>query len=150
MSMKMNRSNTILFFVFLYLASVGASGALYGMLSFYTIDRIFALRHTNTSQRLVICIQVMILVILPIMNSIFLPIIFKFRTAHSAHMGGALAGCLLGIFMIDCPWISNERYHLCQRIAFAFLCFYFLITMYFFFKMNAPFSLNILIYSPDS
>lgn len=121
------------------LASVGASGALYGLLLFYSIDRIFALRNANTSQRVMIFVQLILLVFLPVMQSILVPIIFKFRTVHSAHIGGSIVGCLLGFAIIDCPWLVNNKYYLCQRFALVLVTLYFLITFYLFFTMNAPF-----------
>lgn len=133
--------------LFVSLAGVGASGALYGLMLFLIVDRLIALQ-TNTGRRLFILMQLVLLVLLPVVTSIVLIIIFKPNVAHSAHFGGGLVGFLCGISMFGCPLPWNNEYWSCRtssrRIAFIFLFLYFVITLTIFFLIDAPIVYSIL------
>ncbi|CAF1463084.1 unnamed protein product [Adineta steineri] len=88
---------------------IGASGALYGILLFYIVERLMAMK-TNTGQhrRLYIVIQLFLLVVVPMGISVLIINIVKVRIAHADHFGGGLMGFLLGIGMFGCPWPWND------------------------------------------
>ncbi len=122
-----------------FLAAIGASGSLYGLMVFLIVDRIIALR-INPGRCFFIIIQLALLLFPHIISTI--PMIIKYNVAHSAHIGGGLVGFLLGIGMIDClsPW-NNENAicrTVCQRTAFVYLILYYVITFAFFFLRYAP------------
>jgi len=125
--------------LFFFLAAIGASGSLYGLMVFLIVDRIIALR-INPGRRFFIIIQLALLLFPHIISII--PMIIKYNVAHSAHIGGGFVGFLLGIGMIGClpPW-NNENgigRTACQRTAFIFLILYYVITFASFFLSYAP------------
>ena len=122
-------------------ASIGASGSLYGLMLFLTVDRLVAIK-TNTDRRLFILMQLILLVLLPIIGSILLILMLKLNVAHSAHFGGGLVGFLFGVGMFGSPlpW-HNEHLTcrtICRRTAFVFLFLYFVINLTIFFLIDAP------------
>jgi len=126
---------------FFSLASCGASGALYGLLLFLTMDRLIAML-TNTGRRLFILLQLVLLVLLPVAISILQIIILKLKVGHSAHFGGGLVGFLFGIIIFDCPLSWNNEHRICRMtcrcIAFVILSLYYVITLTIFFLIEAP------------
>lgn len=130
---------SIIFFIFL--AGIGASGALYGIMLFLIVERLVAMS-TNTGRRLFIFIQLILLLLLPNTVTGLFIIIFKPTVAHSAHFGGGLVGFLFGIGMFGCPWPWHNEHTICQticrRTAFVFLSLYYIITLTIFFLRDAP------------
>jgi membrane associated rhomboid family serine protease len=131
---RIDCSDLCLFFV--SLGSIGASGALHGLMLFLTVDRLIAMQ-TNTGRRLFVLMQLVLLVLIPVFASITLIIVYKLNVAHSAHFGGGLVGFLLGVGMLDCPLPWNNERCIC-RIVFVFLVLYYVITLTIFFLMDAP------------
>jgi membrane associated rhomboid family serine protease len=125
--------------VFVSLAGVGASGALYGLMLFLIVDRLIAMQ-TNPDRRLFIFMQFVLLVLFPFVINI--PLFFMFNIVHSAHFGGGLVGFLCGVCMLGCPCPWNNEHCIsrtaCRRIAFVFLFLYFIITLTIFFLIDAP------------
>ncbi|CAF1189706.1 unnamed protein product [Adineta ricciae] len=119
----------------------GASGSIYGLIIFLTVDRLVALQE-NTEHRAFIFLQIIVLIVLPNAPTIILIYIFKLNAAHSAHIGGGLVGLLLGIGMIGCPlpWSYRQCHFrtMCRCIAFTLLFIYFTITVTIFFLMDPP------------
>ena len=127
--------------VFISLVGVGASGALYGLLLFFIMDRIIALR-TNSDRRLFILLQLVLLVLLPLFITNLLMFMLKFKVAHSAHFGGGLVGFLCSVYILDCswPWSSEHCFSqtVCRALGFIFLFLYFAITLTIFMLIDAP------------
>ena len=124
---------------FIFLAAIGASGSLYGLMLFLIVDRLIAIQK-NTGRRFFIIMQLVLLLLPHIVASI--PLIIKYNVAHSAHFGGGLVGFLLGVGMLGCPWPWNNEHCVygttCRRTAFVFLSLYYLITFTIFFLIDAP------------
>ncbi|CAF1550455.1 unnamed protein product [Adineta steineri] len=103
---------------------IGASGALYGVLLFYIVERLMAMK-TNTDQRRRLHIVLQLVSI-----------------AHADHFGGGLMGFLLGIGMFGCPWPWNNEHCIsqrtCRRVAIVFASLYFLMTVTIFFVRDIP------------
>jgi hypothetical protein len=122
-----------------FLAAVGASGSLYGLMLFLIVDRLVTMQ-TNTNGRIFTIVQLVILLLPHIVASI--PLIIKYKVGHSAHFGGGLVGFLIGIGMLGCPWPWNNENCIsriaCQRTAFIVLIFYYLITFIIFFCRDTP------------
>jgi len=125
--------------VFVFLAGVGASGSLYGLMLFLIVDRLIAIQ-ANSGRRFFIIMQLALLLLPHIIASI--PLIIKYNVAHSAHVGGGLAGFLLGVGMLGCPCSWNNEHSICRticrRTAFVFLILYYVITFTYFFITDAP------------
>ena len=121
------------------LAGVGASGALYGLMLFLTVDRFTAIQ-TSPNRRPFIVIQLVLLVLLPCLTIIPVILIIDFNVAHSAHFGGGLVGFLCGISMLGCPWMNDQCIFrtACRRIAFVLLIVCFTISLTIFFLIDVP------------
>ncbi|CAF1380636.1 unnamed protein product [Adineta steineri] len=125
--------------------SVGASGAIYGLLLFFTVERLNTMK-TNIHHRLLIVMQLIIFVAFPIIIVTSVATILHVNVVHSAHLGGGLVGFLFGIGMFGCPcsysWNNNYcNFQLaCRWIAFIFIFTYFVVTFTIFFRMHAPFA----------
>ncbi|CAF2867070.1 unnamed protein product [Rotaria sp. Silwood2] len=117
--------------------SVGASGAVYGLLCFCMMDntlRVFTI--TNTQDRIIQCL-ITLLVIPYFILSIFLDVDSSGHVDHAAHIGGAIMGILVGIFLCDMPGfittrISNGEKRI-QLIALILIIGYFVITLLIFY-----------------
>jgi hypothetical protein len=131
--------------VFVFLAGVGASGSLYGLMLFLIVDRLIAIQ-ANTGRRLFIIIQLALLVLPHIVASI--PLMIKYNVGHSAHFGGGLVGFLLGVGTLGCLWPWNKEDCMCRttcrRTAFVFLGLYYVIIFTIFFLMDVPIVVSIL------
>ncbi len=114
---------------------------MYGLRLFFVVDRFVAMQK-NPGRRLFIFMQLVFLVLLPTIHVV--PIIFilklNVKIAHSAHIGGGLVGFLCGIYMLDCPCISEHCFFptACRRIAFVLLAFYCIIGLALFFVIDVP------------
>ena len=124
------------------LASIGASGSVYGLMLFFIMDRLIAMQ-TNTGRRLFILMQLCYTGVTPFQPSaICSMIIHRLNVAHSAHFGGGLTGFLFGIGMRGCPLPCNTEHGIfrttCRCIAFVLLFLYYVITLTIFFLKDAP------------
>ena len=123
------------------LAGIGASGSVYGLMLFLTVDRIIAMR-TNTDRRNSILLYLILLVLLPVVITIVVPIPLKINVAHSAHFGGGLVGFLFGVgllgFPLPCHNQPNIYQMICRYAAFIILCIYYVIILTIFFLKKAP------------
>lgn len=120
----------------LCLVGIGASGAVYGLMLFLTVDRVNAMQ-MNTDRRVSILIYLISLILVPIILTIIIPIILKLKVAHSAHFGGGLVGFLLGVGMLGFRLLHKNQSKICH-MAFIFLCLYFIIFLTMFFMKSAP------------
>ncbi|CAF4396670.1 unnamed protein product, partial [Adineta steineri] len=75
---------------------IGASGAIYGLLLFFIIERLNAM-NTNIDHRRFILIQLIVFVVFPMTIVISLTTILRINVGHAAHFGGGLVGFLFGI-----------------------------------------------------
>lgn len=100
--------NTIQYVDFV-LVSVGASGAVYGLLIFCMIDnslRIFTI--TNIQEKIIQSL-INLLVIPYFIMSIFFDLDSSGHTDHAAHIGGALMGLFVALFICDMPAFILDR-----------------------------------------
>ena len=115
-----------------FLDSIGASGAVYGLRLFFVVDRFVAIQR-YPDRRLFIFMQLVFLALIPSLHTI--PIIFildlKVKIAHSAHFGGGLVGFLCGIGVLGCRTA-------CRRISFVLLALYFIISSTIFYLIDVP------------
>ncbi|CAF1125091.1 unnamed protein product [Adineta steineri] len=125
-------------------SGIGASGAIYGLLLFFTVERLNAMK-TNIDHRLLIVMQLILFVAFPIIIITSVTTILDINVGHSAHFGGGLVGFLFGIGMFgcSCPCLSNNNYcncHMaCRWTAFIFLSIYFVFTFTIFFLIDAQY-----------
>ncbi|CAF3383528.1 unnamed protein product [Rotaria socialis] len=122
-------------------SSVGASGSVYGLMLFLTVDRLIAMQ-VNTDRWISILIYLLLLVLLPIVVTIIVPIALRWTVAHSAHVGGGLMGFLVGVGKLGFPLLHNHQPNICRTtcryLAFVFLSLYCVIILIVFFLTNAP------------
>jgi len=83
--------------------SVGASGAVYGLLFFCIIDNTLRIFTITNLQDKIIQFLIMLLVIPYFIMSVFVDVDLSGRIDHAAHGGGALMGILVAIFLCDMP-----------------------------------------------
>ncbi|UJR17344.1 hypothetical protein I4U23_004239 [Adineta vaga] len=121
---------------------VGASGAVYGLIVFFVVERLNAMR-TNSDRRYFILLQLILFVAFPMTITTLTTTILNYNIGHSAHFGGALVGFLFGIGMFGCPcpWNNENVYYqmICRRTGFVFLVIYFVVTLSVFFCINASY-----------
>lgn len=124
----------------LILVSVGASGAVYGILFFCIIDhtlRIFTL--TNLQDK-IIQFLTMFLVIPYFIMSVFVDVDLSGRIDHAGHGGGALMGILVAIFLCDMPEFIIRRVpngaRRIQLIALIAIIGYFVISILVFYILR--------------
>ncbi|CAF1577120.1 unnamed protein product [Adineta steineri] len=86
---------------------VGASGAIYGLLLVFTVERLNAMK-TNIDHRRFILMQLVLFAAFPMAISIFSAAILGINVAHAVHIGGGLVGFLVGIDAPYIPWIWPE------------------------------------------
>ncbi|CAF1429643.1 unnamed protein product [Adineta steineri] len=128
---------------------IGASGAIYGLSLFFTVERLNAIT-TNSDHRCSILMQLIIFVVFPTALEIYSASTSGITATHFAHFGGGLVGFLFGIGMLGCPCPcpspSNNNYcnfqMACREIAYIFLFIYFVFTLTIFFLMEAPYALQ--------
>ncbi|CAF1086124.1 unnamed protein product [Adineta ricciae] len=117
---------------------VGASGAVYGILLLFIVERLNAIRITK-NYRLVL-LQLLLLVVLPMTITVSIANILQYIVGHSAHFGGAIVGFLAGIGMFGCPYPWKDAYQtICRQTAFVLLIIYFSICLTVFFLINASY-----------
>lgn len=118
---------------------MGASGAVYGLLFFCIIDNILQLL-TSTS-----CHEKFIpfLFIPYVIYTIFFDVDFSGRTDHAAHIGGAVMGILVAMYLCKMPELIRTRIQNIERImkllSLILILSYFFITLiifYFFTPVN--------------
>ena len=114
------------------LASIGASGALYGILFFFIVERLITMKR-QPGRRMLIFVQLVVLVIVPTFVTMTLVKYFKYRVAHSVHFGGALVG-FLTVLILD-----SQARPIVRWISFAIIAVYFALTTIIFFLTDAPF-----------
>ena len=124
----------------LLLAAAGASGCLYGLMSFLVVDRLLAFQ-TNHGQRFPVLVQLTMLLLPYIITSV--PLSIYYNVPQDAHVGGALVGFLLGIRVLECPLVcvckeGGISRKLCQRLAVVLLVLYFVLNLIIFFLREAP------------
>lgn len=116
----------------MFLVSVGASGAIYGLLLFCLIDNIFSIFITTDVQDRLIQSFVNFLVVPYFILSLFFDVDFSGHVDHAAHIGGALMGVLLAFFLCDMPsFIVNrfpDREIFIRFLTFVTIIFYFCVT----------------------
>jgi membrane associated rhomboid family serine protease len=127
------------------LVSVGASGAVYGLLFFCIIDntlRIFTI--TNLKDK-IIQFLIMLLVIPYFVMSVFVDVDFSGHIDHAAHGGGALMGILIAILLCEMPGFITSRVPNGQEriklIALIAIVGYVSISLFIFYLLK-PISLN--------
>ncbi|CAF1091796.1 unnamed protein product [Adineta steineri] len=98
------------------IASMGASGSIYGLMIFFVMDRLVAIQE-KTKRRLFILLQIFLLVILPNVPTMIVFSILELPVGHSAHFGGGLVGFLLGV-----AEITSETDSINSRMDFGFPC----------------------------
>ena len=104
------------------LVSVGASGAVYGLLFFCIIDNTLRIFTIKNLQDKIIQFLIMLLVIPYFVMSVFLDVDFSGRIDHAAHGGGALMGILVAIFLCEMPeFITTRVPNGARRIQFVAL-----------------------------
>ncbi|CAF1099474.1 unnamed protein product [Adineta steineri] len=89
--------------------SVGASGAVYGLLFFCIIDNTLRIFTIKNLQDKIIQFLIMLLVIPYFIMSVFLDVDFSGRIDHAAHGGGALMGILVAMFLCEMPEFITSR-----------------------------------------
>ncbi|CAF0761202.1 unnamed protein product [Adineta ricciae] len=89
--------------------SVGASGAVYGLLFFCIIDNTLRIFTIKNLQDKIIQFLIMLLVIPYFVMSVFLDVDFSGRIDHAAHGGGALMGILVALFLCEMPEFITKR-----------------------------------------
>ena len=123
------------------LAGVGASGALYGILFFFTVERLITMKR-QPGQGMRILVQLVVLVILPMIVTVMLLKFLKYRVAHVVHSGGAFVGFLtIGLF-------DSQTRPVVRCISFSILAAYYVLAMVIFFRTDAPFMYWIWYLSP--
>ncbi|CAF1063438.1 unnamed protein product [Rotaria sordida] len=117
--------------------SLGASGAVYGLLFFCIIDNTLRIFTITNIQDKIIQFLITLLVIPYFILSIFLDVDSSGHVDHAAHIGGAIMGVLVAIFLCDMPAfittrISNGKKRI-QLIALILIIGYFVITLMIFY-----------------
>jgi membrane associated rhomboid family serine protease len=127
------------------LVSVGASGAVYGLLFFCLIDNTLRIFTISNLQDKIIQFVIMLLVIPYFIMSVFLDVDFSGNIDHAAHGGGALMGILIAMFLCDMPDFIVSRVPNGQRriqlIALIAIVGYFCISLLIFYVLK-PISLK--------
>lgn len=89
--------------------SVGASGAVYGLLIFCMIDNTLRIFTINNIQDKIVQFLINLLVIPYFIMSIFFDVDSSGHTDHAAHIGGALMGIFIAMFFCDMPAFILNR-----------------------------------------
>ncbi|CAF1564006.1 unnamed protein product [Adineta steineri] len=117
--------------------SVGASGAVYGLLFFCIIDNTLRIFTIKNLQDKIIQFLIMLLVIPYFIMSVFLDVDFSGRIDHAAHGGGALMGILVAMFLCEMPEFITSRVpngeRRIQLIALIAIVGYFCISLLIFY-----------------
>ncbi|UJR26419.1 hypothetical protein I4U23_007751 [Adineta vaga] len=120
--------------------SVGASGAVYGLLFFCIIDNTLRIFTIKNLQDKIIQFLIMLLVIPYFVMSVFLDVDFSGRIDHAAHGGGALMGILVAIYLCEMPEFITKRVtngaRRIQFIALVAIVGYFFISLFVFYFLR--------------
>ena len=121
------------YFINFFLVSVGASGAVYGLLFFCIIDNTFRIFTITNLQDKIVQFLIMLLVIPYFILSVFVDVDFSGNIDHAAHGGGALMGILIAMFLCEMPEFITKRVPNGQRriqlIALIAIIGYFSISL---------------------
>jgi membrane associated rhomboid family serine protease len=119
---------------------VGASGAVYGLLLFCIIDNTARIISSTDSQdrfNQFLITFLTFLVIPYFILSIFFDVDCSGRTDHAAHIGGAVMGILVAMYLCEIPdfiIIRVPNAEKCiQSIALILILSYFVITLFIFY-----------------
>ncbi|CAF1067806.1 unnamed protein product [Rotaria magnacalcarata] len=121
--------------------AVGASGCLHGLMLFFIMDRLSALKAKHGYDRVFIILQLVFLLLPYVVTSAAL--IIQHRVVHDAHVGGAFVGFLLGIHAFGLPLFcickNDDIYQkIFRRLAIVLLILYFLMIVVVFLQIDAP------------
>ena len=132
----MNLQSDLLFI----LVSVGASGAVYGLLFFCIIDNTLRIFTITDLQDKIVQFLIMLLVIPYFVMSVFVDVDFSGHIDHAAHGGGALMGILVAMFLCEMPDFITSRVPNGQRriqlIALIAIVGYFSISLLIFYLLK--------------
>lgn len=122
------------------LVSVGASGAVYGLLFFCIIDNTLRIFTITDLQDKIVQFLIMLLVIPYFVMSVFVDVDFSGHIDHAAHGGGALMGILVAMFLCEMPDFITSRVPNGQRriqlIALIAIVGYFSISLLIFYLLK--------------
>jgi membrane associated rhomboid family serine protease len=124
----------------IFLVSVGASGAVYGLLFFCIIDNTLRIFTITNLQDKIIQFLIMLLVIPYFIMSVFVDVDLSGRIDHAAHGGGALMGILVAMFLCEMPDFITARVpnggRRIQLIALIAIIGYFCISLLVFYLLK--------------
>jgi len=124
----------------IFLVSVGASGAVYGLLFFCIIDNTLRIFTITNLQDKIIQFLIMLLVIPYFIMSVFVEVDLSGRIDHAAHGGGALMGILVSIFLCEMPDFITTRVpnggRRIQLIGLIAIVGYFCISLFVFYLLK--------------
>lgn len=120
--------------------SVGASGAVYGLLFFCIIDNTLRIFTVPDLVDKIIQFLIMLLVIPYFVMSVFLDVDFSGHIDHAAHGGGALMGILIAIYLCEMPEFITRRVpngaRRIQFIALVAIVAYFVLSLFVFYFLK--------------
>jgi len=118
---------------------MGASGAVYGLLFFCIIDNTLRIFTIINIQDKIFQFLITFGVIPYFILSIFFDVDCSGHTDHAAHIGGAIMGILIAMFLCDMPGFITARVHNGEKrirlIALILILAYFLITLLIFYLL---------------
>jgi hypothetical protein len=124
---------------------VGASGAVYGLLFFCIIDNTLRIFTNTINHEKIIQFLITFLVIPYFILSILFDVDISGHTDHAAHIGGAVMGILVAIYLCEMPGFITARVpngELGIKIIALILIFgYFTITLLIFY-LHTPVNLK--------
>jgi membrane associated rhomboid family serine protease len=122
------------------LVSVGASGAVYGLLLFCIIDNTLQIFTIRDRQDKIIQSLITLLVIPYFILSIIFDVDFSGRTDHAAHIGGAVMGILVAMYLCEMPEFIIARIFNGKKgiklLALILIFGYFIITLLIFYFLT--------------
>jgi membrane associated rhomboid family serine protease len=117
--------------------SVGASGAVYGLLFFCMIDITLQVLTSDDSREKIVQYLITCLIIPYFIMSVFFTVDISGRTDHAAHIGGVIMGILVAIYLCKMPEFITKRIfngeERIRLIAFISILSYFLFTLFIFY-----------------
>ncbi|CAF1007160.1 unnamed protein product [Didymodactylos carnosus] len=120
--------------------SVGASGAVYGLILFCLIDNILCIFTIRDYRDKIIQTLVMFVVIPYFVTSFFTDIDFSGRIDHAGHVGGALMGILAAGYMCEIPTFITSKMNekRIELISLISIIIYLVLTLLIFFLIKSP------------
>lgn len=116
---------------------MGASGAVYGLLLFCIIDNTLRVFTIINIQDKIIQVFIAFLIIPYIILSVFYSVDSSGHADHAAHIGGAVMGVLVALFLCDMPGFIKNRIpngeKNIQLIALVLIVGYFTIALLIFY-----------------